>query len=223
MAPPTRERGPPLRLFVGGVAAGVTAAELAERFTPFGQVTGVQLVAGKAQGARAPRALRGRGRRLTRTPQTQAAAATRRAAPPTWTCCRSQTSATRTSSAASAWCARPATPAGRILGSPRLTLLAPHLFAAQYNGCTWRGSRLRVERAVEHFTSRLRREEQAASAAAAARAAAATAAALQAAAAATPEAQAAARLALSQQLRESTLLIQSRCPSKVRVPCRVRY
>ena len=65
---------------------------------------------------------------------------------------------------------------------------------------------------------RLRREKEAARAAAAAHAAA-TAAALQAAAdAVTPEALAAARQTLSQQLRESTLLIQSRCPSKVCAP-----
>ena len=64
-APPlTQERGgaagaaAPIRLFVGGVAAVVTPPQLAERFAPFGQVTGVQLVAGKAPGAGAAKRAR---------------------------------------------------------------------------------------------------------------------------------------------------------------------
>jgi hypothetical protein len=46
-----------VRIFVGGVAAGVTADELAQRFASFGAVSGVKFVAGKAPGARAGRLL----------------------------------------------------------------------------------------------------------------------------------------------------------------------
>ena len=70
---PTQEHGgaapaAPIRLFVGGVAAVVTPAELAERFKPFGRVTGVQLVAGKALGARTSSELLQRQSRAERGP-----------------------------------------------------------------------------------------------------------------------------------------------------------
>ncbi len=47
-----------VRMFVGGVAAGVTGDELAARFAPFGAVTSVAFVQGKAEGACAAVALR---------------------------------------------------------------------------------------------------------------------------------------------------------------------
>ena len=90
------------------------------------------------------------------------------------------------------------------------------LFCAQYNGCAWRGSTLRVERAQEHYTTRLGREWQLAAAAEAARASAAAAATQAAASLATPEALAAARQATGAKLRDTMLLIQSRCTSKAR-------
>ena len=40
-----------VRLFVGGVAAGVTRDELAQRFAPFGTVSAVQFVDAKLPGA----------------------------------------------------------------------------------------------------------------------------------------------------------------------------
>ena len=121
-APPARERAAaaatPVRLFIGGVAAGVTAAELAERFAPFGQVADVQLVAGKAPGACGAAILRPAA--PEHAPR-QAAASTRRAAPPTWTCCCAPRSATRTCSAASAWCV----PCEAVVPRPSLTPLLP--------------------------------------------------------------------------------------------------
>jgi hypothetical protein len=94
--------------------------------------------------------------------------------------------------------------------------------ASQYNGCKWRGSTLRVERAAEHYMTRLRREWQLAAKAAAARAAAAAAAADAATSAAAPAVAAAARQAITLQLQEATLLIQSRSTDKVRVHACVR-
>jgi hypothetical protein len=44
------QQAAPVRIFVGGVAAGVTADELAQRFASFGAVVGVEFVAGKAPG-----------------------------------------------------------------------------------------------------------------------------------------------------------------------------
>jgi hypothetical protein len=78
-----------------------------------------------------------------------------------------------------------------------------------------------VERAEEHYMTRLRREWQLAAKAAAARAAAAAAADEAAASAAAPAVAAAARQAITLQLQESTLLIQSRCTDKVRAHLRV--
>jgi len=82
-----------------------------------------------------------------------------------------------------------------------------------YHGCAWRGSVLRVERAVEHYSARLKREWAAAAAAAEARSLAAAEATV---AAAEREAGAEAAIAAAAvRLAEETMLIRSRDTSKL--------
>ena len=118
-----------VRLFVGGVAAGTTAAEVAQRFEPFGAVSSVDLVPAKRLGG-------GRDPHLY--------TAFLNVAP------HSTTDVQRCISLVCFACSS----ADR----------QPHC-TQQYNGCVWRGERLRVERAAEHFASRLERERAAADAA----------------------------------------------------------
>lgn len=172
----------PVRLFVGGVDASVSVAELAGRFASFGAVAGVEEAPCKLPGGGVDK--RARNFFLNLAPNTdkelQRCLAT----------------------------VRPTAQSASVLTPP-----------PQYNGCVWRGSRLHIGRASEHFTARLKREW---SAAAAARAAEAAAAAVKAASAAqllSPLALSTARRELEERLQATKLRL--RAGNEVREPLRL--